>query len=317
MPSFSKLQVTQIIALIWLLTQNEIAQGEDCLCDDWQTRHPEWIWCDDFESEQSLDDRYFEWSDDEGDFAVADGVGTTGSQGLRAVFQQGEVSAGSLKKSFGRTGNAYIGRHAERPAEAFPEIFWSFSFRRQANWTGGGGAKLTRATVMASSNTWSQGMIAHLWSGGPQNNYLLIDPASGISEEGILKSKRYNDFPNLRWLGNQPGKFPLFANNYAGRWFSIEAHIKLNTPGKSDGVFEYWIDNQLQVRNDRLDWHGDWNSNPDHPMINAIFLENYWNAGSPKLQERYFDNFIISTRRIACDPPADQGRRAKSSTTPQ
>ena len=298
MQRLSTLSVIQITTLILFLSQNEKAQGGDCLCCEWQTKHPEWVWCDDFESDQALVERYFEYSDDDGDFAVADGVGVDGSRGLRAVFQKGEVSAGSLKKSFGRTKHPYIGRHAERPGESFPEIFWSFSFRRQADWIGGGGAKLTRATVMASANSWSQGMIAHLWSSGPNNHYLLIDPASGISPQGILKSRRYNDFPNLRWLGNQPGKFPLFAKKYADRWFTIEAHVKLNTPGKSDGVFEYWIDGQLQVRKDQLNWHGDWNRNPDHPMINAIFLENYWNAGSPKVQERYFDNLIISTRRI-------------------
>ena len=35
-------------------------------------------------------------------------------------------------------------------------------------------------------------------------------------------------------------------------------------------------------------------------MINAVFFENYWNAGSPLTQERYFDNIIISTSRIGC-----------------
>jgi len=34
--------------------------------------------------------------------------------------------------------------------------------------------------------------------------------------------------------------------------------------------------------------------------INAIFIENYWNSGSPKEQQRYFDNFVVSTKRIGC-----------------
>jgi hypothetical protein len=144
-------------------------------------------------------------------------------------------------------------------------------------------------------------MIAHLWSGGPGDAYLLIDPASGISSDGTLKSTRYNDFSNLRWLGNKKGKLPLFSDDLVGRWFCIEAHVKLNTPGKSDGVFEYWIDDELQVRSDQLNWHGDWNSDPNNTMINAVFFENYWNAGSPRTQERYFDNMVISTRRIGCE----------------
>jgi ATP-dependent helicase/DNAse subunit B len=31
----------------------------------------------------------------------------------------------------------------------------------------------------------------------------------------------------------------------------------------------------------------------------AVFLENYWNDGSPHLQE-YFDSFVVSTQRIGC-----------------
>ena len=34
--------------------------------------------------------------------------------------------------------------------------------------------------------------------------------------------------------------------------------------------------------------------------LNAVFLENWWNAGSPVAQERYLDNFVISTERIGC-----------------
>jgi hypothetical protein len=31
-----------------------------------------------------------------------------------------------------------------------------------------------------------------------------------------------------------------------------------------------------------------------------VFFENYWNTGSPKLQERYFDNIVVSTQPIGC-----------------
>jgi hypothetical protein len=34
--------------------------------------------------------------------------------------------------------------------------------------------------------------------------------------------------------------------------------------------------------------------------INAVYVENYWNDGAPHAQERYFDNFVVSTQRIGC-----------------
>jgi hypothetical protein len=32
--------------------------------------------------------------------------------------------------------------------------------------------------------------------------------------------------------------------------------------------------------------------------INEVMLDCYWNGGSPKAQNRYYDNFVISTKKI-------------------
>jgi len=162
--------------------------------------------------------------------------------------------------------------------------------RNQAGWQGSP-AKLSRAFIFAGSN-WSQAMIAHLWSTG---DYLLIDPASGV-ENGNVVTTRYNDFDHLHWLGHQKGVTPLFATDNADKWFCIEAHVRLNDPGQSNGVQEFWINGNLETRRTGLnfvDTYSDYG-------INAVYLENYWNAGSPKLQERYFDSFVVSTKRIGC-----------------
>jgi hypothetical protein len=65
----------------------------------------------------------------------------------------------------------------------------------------------------------------------------------------------------------------------------------------SNGVFELWIDDWLEARRDHLAWLG---RAQQAYGINTVFLENYWNAGSPASQSRYFDNFVVSTRRIGC-----------------
>lgn len=291
-----------VMTAFWLGTfcdPHRVQAQEDCPCDHWREKHPEWIWCDDFEDQRAMDEKYFEYGNDGGDFIPVNGVGVGGSRGMRVIFQKGEVGAGGFKKSFGRTPSRYLGRHVERSDEDFQEIYWRIWVRYQPGWIGGGAAKLTRATVIASEG-WAQGMIAHLWSGGPNDAYLLIDPASGITADGQLVSTRYNDFENLRWLGNQSGRIPLFDTNHVGQWFCIEAHAKLNHPNDSDGVFEYWINDQLQTRKEGMNWHGAWNAQQGSYNINAVFFENYWNAGSPVTQERYFDNIVISTARIGC-----------------
>jgi hypothetical protein len=76
----------------------------------------------------------------------------------------------------------------------------------------------------------------------------------------------------------------------------IEAHARLNDPGRANGVFELWISGGLQARLEGLNWQGAYGEYG----INTVFLENYWNDGSPQPQERYFDNFVVSTERIGC-----------------
>ncbi|MEX0771665.1 MAG: hypothetical protein WD038_00775 [Balneolales bacterium] len=265
------------------------------LCD---TMGKGWIFCDDFESEELLDERYFDYDDSQGGFSLEDSVGRGGSKGMRAVFDKGEVSAGNLKLAFGRHEIESIGQQAVANGQNFDEIYWHMDLCHEAGWSGGGGHKLFRSTTLLEG--WGQGHIAHIWSmGGDDHHYLGMDPATGIDEEGTLASTRYNDWDNLRWLGSHMGEKPLFNSEFVGHWYSIEAHVKLNTPGKSDGIFEFWIDGELQARRDDYNWHGNWNDNPDNYGINAIFIENYWNdPGSVQKQERYFDNFVVSTKRI-------------------
>ncbi len=164
--------------------------------------------------------------------------------------------------------------------------------KNQKGWEGNP-AKLTRATSFAGSD-WSQAMIAHLWSDSRGN--LLIDPASGIGENGNVITTKYNDFENLIWLGYKSGITPIFNEGYDDIWYCIEAHIRLNDPGSENGVQEFWIDNNHEAGKNNLNFVGTYTEY----AINAVFFENYWNDGSLKLQERYFDNIVVSRSRIGC-----------------
>jgi hypothetical protein len=69
----------------------------------------------------------------------------------------------------------------------------------------------------------------------------------------------------------------------------------------SDGVFEFWVDGSLEARRDDLNWVGTW----QNYGINAVFIENYWNNGSPADQQVFYDDLVISTKPIgsAAPPP--------------
>jgi len=64
----------------------------------------------------------------------------------------------------------------------------------------------------------------------------------------------------------------------------------------SNGLFELWIDGRPEARREGLNWVGTYSEYG----WNAVFLENFWNRGSPRTQERYFDNFVVSTGPIGC-----------------
>ncbi|MGC3974694.1 MAG: hypothetical protein QM771_09975 [Nitrospira sp.] len=271
-------------------------EPHQALCEDWQSRHPEWIWCDDFEIDRL--GHYFEYDIRHGRFVREAGTGVGASIGMRAEFLPGDPHGGSLHLAFGKTPSEYM-RPVNAGTAKYRDIYWRFDLRVQPGWTGGGADKLTRATIL-SNDRFAQAAIGHLWSGAPPDSdpeRLYLDPASGTDESGKLRTTTYNDFPRLRWLGAAGGQKALFNPANIGTWFCIEVHMKLNSRDAEDGLLEYWIDGQLEAQRTNLNWIGRYNEYG----INAVYLEQYWTSVPfSKVQQRYFDNFVVSTARIGC-----------------
>jgi hypothetical protein len=240
------------------------------------------IWYDDFTAVK----RYIE---SEGGLDTSESFGKSGGS-MKAGFTKGAVEGeGNRKIAFG-----------DFPAESgvimrsghFDEIFWRFYVNHQHGWQGAP-AKMTRATSIVSEN-WQQSMIVHVWSG--DGNSITLDPASGVyGQTDSIRTTHYNDFDNLSWLGNKPNStFQITSEKESGWWIMVEASVKLNTPGKSDGSCRLWIDGIAEGERTNLNLRGSYVKHG----INAIFLESYWNSGAVKTEERWFDNLVISTRTI-------------------
>ena len=217
---------------------------------------------------------------------------------MRTLFRQGKAGAGWLHRAFGRTPQARM-RPVDDGTKNYREVYWRFYLRNEPGWTGGGGHKLTRARGFASADTWQQSFAAPLWSGKNDEslNLLLLDPVSGTDEAGVLLPYVSGSLgEGARWLGIKRGETQLFDSVQVGEWYCIEVHARLNDSGTSNGEFEYWIDGIEQPGRDGMNWVGSF----DQFGINTISLDNYWNDGAPKDQERYLDNFVVSTERIGC-----------------
>ena len=244
---------------------------------------PAVIWFDDFDDVVNWN-RYPEKS---GNVVEHEHFGDAG-RSLQMDYPKGSRGIGGCKIFFGDSPAHRAS--VVRPKESFTDVYWRIYVKHPHDWTGGGPAKLSRATSLVPPG-WRQAMIAHVWSSGQA---LTLDPASGV-RDGQVVTTRYNDFEKLRWLGNKPAsRFQLHGADGAGWWVCVEARAKLNTPGRRDGLNQLWIDGRLETERKDLDWRGTYDSHG----INAVFLEAYWNQGSPVDQSRWIDNFVISTEPI-------------------
>lgn len=245
------------------------------------------IFRDDFESTTEMSSRYYGYNSSDGDCVVEDGSGLGSSRGIRTHWEASQIDAGGFWYMFGRNPVASL----SNSTQDYRDVYWRFYLKTSVGWTGGNPAKLTRAVSFAGAD-WSQAMIAHVW-GNIGEDVLKTDPVSLVAD-GQVQSSGYNDFEAMRWLGAGVGTTPLYSTERSGQWHLVEVHVRLNTSGQSDGVFEVWVDGNLERQQDNLNFVGTW----QEYGINAIAFGNYWNEGAPAAQDRYMDNVVISTAPI-------------------
>jgi hypothetical protein len=90
----------------------------------------------------------------------------------------------------------------------------------------------------------------------------------------------------------------------SGNWYYFEVHIKLNTPGSSNGVFELWVNNcgsagtscsgapTLRARHTNIDW----GKNSSNGGIGTVWLENWANNadGRGSQGQEWYDDLKVS-----------------------
>lgn len=255
---------------------------------------PSWIFCEDFEALQDPSEVFFEYQDNEGKFVLVDDDGASGTRSLRATYEEGKQSAGWLNIVFGRNPIVYGARPHHAAEQDFDEIYWRFRIKMEAGWPDVGPHKLTRLTAFAHAD-WGQAVIADLWSNGSDVT-LMGEPATCVID-GVVGCSGFNDFGGLRFLEPLFGQTPLFSKALSGEWHCVEGHVKLNTPGEADGVFEFWIDDHLESGAEDVDWRGTW---ADYGL-NLVSVENYWTDGAPATLSRWIDDIVIATEPIGCD----------------
>jgi len=248
------------------------------------------LFCESFEragsSESSIDFQpYFVATDDNGSLTRTTEESIQGSHSAKANWSQGAINAGSFQINFGR--HPFSSQINSK--EDIREIYWRMYVKYPSNFVNYP-SKYSRLMIMADNN-WAQAMIAHVWGHSGNEALLKSDPATGVVNN-VLKTTKWNDFANLKWLGAKFAKTSMTK----GQWICLEAHVKLNDAGMSNGIFELFINDQQETTDNGLNWVGNWNQYG----LNSILFSNYWNGGSSVAQSRFIDAIVISKNKIGC-----------------
>lgn len=252
-----------------------------------------WVFCEDFEVIADPREVVLDYQDGGGAFVLVDGIGASGSRSMEVSYRPELEGSGWMVLSFGATPIAIDGRPTYAPEASFQEVYWRMRVKSEPGWPDLGPGQLTR-TVSFASNDWSEAVVAHLRSAGSDVHMEAV-PVTCVSGTDVACAG-YDDQASLESLGAMVGPTPIFSEALSGQWHCVEGHLRLNTPGASDGALEFWIDDELQASRSDLDLRGSW----DAYGINALVIENLWPGGAPLPLRRWIDDVVISSDPIGC-----------------
>lgn len=135
-------------------------------------------------------------------------------------------------------------------------------------------------------NGWSaRGLFARTVPAG-ENPLAGLTPIGTYCYHADMKG-RYGD--NFIW---QDGYRGYLANN---RWYCVEHYVKLNTPGKKDGILRGWIDGRPAFEKTNLRYR----------LVDKLRIEQVWmniyhggKRPSPYDQHAFIDNVVIAREYI-------------------
>ena len=231
-------------------------------CEDWKQHHPEWLWCDEFESGRALRETY-EDVNTQG-ISLTDKDAYRGARSLMQRYEPGQVTAGWIVK-ISKSGY---------PDHVF--VRWYHGFGKGYDIFP---PKMARIRSRRRESDWQDNYAVHVWMRGRNP---IVDVYAKYSSQAN----------STGWLPVQVSDF-VFDKAAGKNWMRFEIEIKLNQPGEIDGLYRLWLNDDLIV--DRV--NADLRGNTQY-KINEIMLDGYWNGGATGYLERYYDNFVISTRRI-------------------
>jgi hypothetical protein len=236
-----------------------------------------------FDDDESI--REFTHVDARRNVEIADRGIVEGSNSLRVTFREGGHYGTSLRYQFADAG--YVEpvklhvRYFLRLGEQL-EVMQGAKLPGPAGRYGEAGWGGRRSD---GTNGWSARMFF----------YATYDSENPIQLAYYLyHAEMDSPFGDVReWDPSGPGRVKT------GRWYQIDNYLRLNTPGRDDGLLEGWVDGELAFRQDDLRFR-----DVARLQIQEYWLDCYWGGSwrSPKTNHVYFDHLTLFSERQEPEP---------------
>ena len=104
----------------------------------------------------------------------------------------------------------------------------------------------------------------------------------------------YADMPK-KYGDNMPWNIESRGTLQKNRWYCIETYVRLNTPGKHDGILRGWVDGYLAMEKENIMFR-----TTAELGIEEFWLDVYYGGGwqAPGDMHLYIDNLALSTQPI-------------------
>jgi len=259
------------------------ASGKNSECENWPTQHPEWIFCDDFET-GTLDS----WD-------TSPNLKNT----VSSVPENVRYGNYSLQATIDSTGDGGI------PLEkwfmpGYDEIYVRFYVKFQSGFANmrsdGYGMHLLGICGNHINNAWSCYGKAGVRPNGANFFVTVVDPEQIYNDPSLRPFMFYTYYPDMDCTAGCYGnvfeqedpKIPLLADT----WYSVVARVKLNTPGQNDGLQELWISGVRKISVTNLRWR-----DTTELRLNEINFYFYM-PGPIQIQRIWIDNVVVSRSPI-------------------
>lgn len=191
-------------------------------------------------------------------------------------------------------------RFKQRTGSEPEEIYFRYYVRLGADWNPGRGGKLPGIGGTYGRAGWggrkvngTDGWSARGLFNGRKNG---LTPIGFYCYHADMKTQ-YGD----NWVWNRDG----FAGLENNRWYCIEQHVRLNTPGRNDGILRGWVDGRLVF--EKADVHM---RDTAALKIETVWLNLYhggtWTATAD--HHLYIDDVVVSRQPIGLADNSAQPR---------